>query len=541
MYPHRIATVVFCVLLASHALAHPGHDHHTHESDSQSLRTWTDDTGFFQIQGAFVMAKDGKVQVRKQDDTLTTLPIKRLSAKDQEWINHRLAELARLNTQGSKLFVAQVGTRQTRQKSERLNAPAIQKHFEAFEDKLKFRWDREYFYVESNGIPDHNMMVGITAWQQQVPIPQPYTGNNAWRIPLYPVPAKKPMSAKTNFFRGAIALAVNGVPIFNPIKNDGRTDTLLAGELDKWGGHCGRADDYHYHIAPVHLEEKVGKGNPVAYALDGYPIYGYQDPKADDYAELDWLNGHKDSEGNYHYHATKKYPYLNGGFYGEVVQRGGQVDPQPRAQGVRPYTRPLRGAKITGFALPEPNSYSLTYELRGEKGNVSYTIAKDGSVTFNFVDATGTQTKTYQPRERSGGGGGRKPKPKGRSQSGGPKPGDRPRQPWILVHAKEIDSNEDGIISRDEMVGEATRSFAGYDKNNDGKLTEAEYTSRTANVRSAMGGFIRGHAKELDRDNDGNLSKQEVIGSAERMFAKVDMNDDEKITNTELGESRRKR
>ena len=37
------------------------------------------------------------------------------------------------------------------------------------------------------------------------------------------------MSAKHHFFRGAIALAVNGVPIFNPIKNDGKTDTLLAG------------------------------------------------------------------------------------------------------------------------------------------------------------------------------------------------------------------------------------------------------------------------------------------------------------------------
>ena len=39
---------------------------------------------------------------------------------------------------------------------------------------------------------------------------------------------------------------------------------------------------------------------------------------------LDWLNGHKGPGGKYHYHATKTYPYLNGGFYGEVVQRGGR-------------------------------------------------------------------------------------------------------------------------------------------------------------------------------------------------------------------------
>ena len=44
--------------------------------------------------------------------------------------------------------------------------------------------DQKYYaYVESNGMPDHRMMVGIRAWQQQVPIPQPYTGRNAWRIP----------------------------------------------------------------------------------------------------------------------------------------------------------------------------------------------------------------------------------------------------------------------------------------------------------------------------------------------------------------------
>ena len=152
-------------------------------------------------------------------------------------------------------------------------------------------------------MPDHEMMTGITAWQQQVPLPQNYTGDNAWRIPLKPVPAKRSMLAKDHFFRGAIALAVNGVPIFNPIKNDGKTDTLKAGELDQWGGHCGRGDDYHYHVGPVHLEKIVGEGNPIGVALDGYLLYGYEDPKS-----LDWLNGQKDENGVYHYHSTKTYP-----------------------------------------------------------------------------------------------------------------------------------------------------------------------------------------------------------------------------------------
>lgn len=248
------------------------------------------------------------------------------------------------------------------------------------------------------------MMVGITAWQQQVPIPQPYTGANAWQIPLHPVMAVEPMSAKDHFFRGAIALAANGIPIFKPIKNDGRTDTLLAGELDKWGGHCGRADDYHYHIAPTHLQDQVGGGNPVALALDGYPVFGFTEPEGSPIAELDWMGGHTVKNGNYHYHAMKNYPYLIGGFRGEVREVGGQVDPQPRAQGVRPYTRPLRGAKITGFTGDLKTGYSLKYSQNGRDGFVDYKVLDNDNVTFQFIDSSGRKTtETFEPRQRGGG------------------------------------------------------------------------------------------------------------------------------------------
>jgi hypothetical protein len=38
------------------------------------------------------------------------------------------------------------------------------------------------------------------------------------------------------------------------------------------GGHSGKADDYHYHIAPLHLQALIGADKPIAYALDGYAI-----------------------------------------------------------------------------------------------------------------------------------------------------------------------------------------------------------------------------------------------------------------------------
>ncbi|TWT86214.1 YHYH protein [Neorhodopirellula pilleata] len=559
-------------------------------------------------------------------------------------------------------------------------APELAKLFEPFKKTVNVRFDKDFLFVESNGMPEHSMMIGITAWQQQVPLPQSYTGANAWRIPLHPAPAKNPLSTKEHFFRGAIALAVNGVPIFNPIKNDGKTDTLKAGELDQWGGHCGRADDYHYHIAPVHLEKIVGVGNPVAVALDGYPIYGYNDPNGNPPTDLDWLNGHKGPDGMYHYHATKTFPYLNGGFYGEVVERDGQVDPQPRARPLRPSLSGLRGAKINGFENPKQGSYVLLYDVDGEKRSINYTVADDGSATFNFVSQQGTKTETYSPREGSGaggsarngapspdekrppqgdrpanqpdgprgggggqggqrlGGGGGQPQGGGQRQGGGgnpfllaldanrdgildkaeiqnattalltldknkdgqisgeelrgpeggrgkdgllesdrpqenrqqgdrpqggprggdrpdpaggpnaggpsaggqrgPQPGDGPRQPWILVHADEIDLDKNKIISREEIVGEATKAFDGYDADKDDTLTAAELNSRGGS-RSAMGGFLKGHSKEIDRDGDGFLSRSEAVGNAERMFAKMDTNGDGNITTDEMEASRR--
>ena len=523
-------------------------------------------------------------------------------------------KIIRLNTEPAKVhFVVQ-------RRVEEPERPQQAKLFDPFAERVKVRFDRDFLYVESNGMPDHPMMIGITAWQQQVPLPQSYTGNNAWKIPLQPVPAKSPLSAKSNFFRGAIALAANGVPIFNPIKNDGKTDTFLAGELDQWGGHCGRADDYHYHIAPVHLEKVVGAGKPIAVALDGYPIYGYNDPSGKPPTDLDLLNGHKGSDGAYHYHATKTYPYLNGGFYGEVVERGGQVDPQPRALGVRPALRGLRGAKITGFENPKPDNYVVVYDIFGEKRSVRYKVNEDGSATFNFVSPQGTTTENYSPRRRGGDGGDRRrdsqspPRrnqpqgdPSAMDNRGGPPRGtedpivrvldtnsdgeidktelqkaavslrtldknkdgsitreelaasgrqrfdppnrgggpggtqssDGPREPWILVHADEIDLDNNESISRQEIVGEATKAFSGYDSNNDGKLTAGELSARGGS-RSAMAGFLKGHAKEIDRDGDGTLTRAEAVGNAERMFNKMDRDGDGEISPEELEASRRR-
>ena len=65
------------------------------------------------------------------------------------------------------------------------------------------------------------MMVGITNWQQQIPINQNYFDNNSWSIPIKPEISDSPLSSKSNFMTGAMAIAINGIPIFNPLNNRG--------------------------------------------------------------------------------------------------------------------------------------------------------------------------------------------------------------------------------------------------------------------------------------------------------------------------------
>jgi phosphatidylethanolamine-binding protein (PEBP) family uncharacterized protein len=312
-----------------------------------------------------------------------------------------------------------VADRPRRQTAEAIDITAA---FAAFQQRgsIACRQDDRWFYVESNGIPDHPLMVGIRNWQQQVPLPQPYSGSNAWQIPLHPMPAAQPRTARNAFLRGAIAVAVNGIPIFNPLNNRGE-DASAIGELDTFGGHCGRADDYHYHLPPVHLEQQVGRGMPIAYALDGYPIYGLTEPDGSPPRGLDALNGHETAGLGYHYHATKAYPYLNGGFHGEVVERDGQVDPQPRAQPLREALPPLPGARIVAFSSPQPDTRRLVYEIAGRRGSVEYTLARDGAVQFTSTDPAG-RVSTEEARPRGGPGGGR-PKQNGQKKGGNRKPG----------------------------------------------------------------------------------------------------------------------
>src|SRR5512140_619438 len=64
--------------------------------------------------------------------------------------------------------IAQAGTPQPSAATpSRSNRPEQAAAFQAFAPRVNLRWDNAFLYVESNGLPAHGMMVGITAWQQQ--------------------------------------------------------------------------------------------------------------------------------------------------------------------------------------------------------------------------------------------------------------------------------------------------------------------------------------------------------------------------------------
>jgi len=277
----------------------------------------------------------------------------------------------------------------------------IDSAFQPFKPNVHTFWNSTYFYVESKGIPTtHEMMVGITdhGWQQQVPVPQCYLGTNAWPIPLNPIMASNPIPVDTiHFTRGAIALAVNGVPIFNVHTNTG-VDSYLDGQLDSFGGHSGRADDYHYHTAPLHLYNYTSTNMPCAFGLDGFPVYGSKEPDGTNMATLDANHGHS-WNGGYHYHGTPAAPYMIARMAGQVTEDATyQLIPQPAARSIRPALTPLRGALITSCQpLPANNGYRLRYTLNAtELDTIDYSWDQNGNYTYAFRKPTGTTTNNYR-------------------------------------------------------------------------------------------------------------------------------------------------
>ncbi len=441
----RYLTIALTILVLS-VEPHTAWAHDAHTGTAH-LRTWTVQEGGQPMVASFLLFKEGKVFLEDAEGRVKAYPLSDLSTDDQVYVKKRYADIQRLNAahdhahhqpeeraaqsggaialvllgvavlmalflwkrardprlvlggMAGVLVLTGFGLHQWRTARSLTDPLVVDSAFAPFKPGgVNTFWDDDYFYVESNGIAHHEMMTGITAWQQQVPIPQCYVGANAWPIPLNPALADTVIPVDSiHFTRGAIAVAVNGVPIFNPHTNTG-VDAFLDGQLDEFGGHSGRADDYHYHIAPLHLYGQTASTRPIAYALDGYAVYGDAEPEGGPMLPLDTNHGHFGTEGVYHYHGSAVAPYMIGNMVGQVTEDvTHQIVPQAHANPVRPALTPLQGAVITDCTPnADNNGYTLVYTVAGVTDSIVYSWTTDGTYTYNYYVNGALTTDTYQ-------------------------------------------------------------------------------------------------------------------------------------------------
>lgn len=441
-------------------MSHPGgHDnqiaHSTYAQDN--IRTWHFADESIAAKGYFMTAKDGKVIIETHK-SIRSLAIHQLSKVDQHYVQQKVQYIQALNSTPSSITTQQsistwnyqgvfffllyaflgiilsVGAYKTFTQSPKVayknplafsllgaslfsiiacsetdvindntiltSDPATIALAFASQTKVSTRSDSDYFYVESNGIPEHEMMAGITAWIDQVPTQHDYTGNSAWKIPLKTQYSTEVLTIEDHFHKGAIAIAVNGIPIFNPYNASNEISQQI-GELDQYGGHSGRGDDYHYHTAPLHLETSANL--PIAYAFDGYPVYGSKEPDGSAMNPLDSYHGHEHSDGTYHYHGTVDFPYMIAAMRGVVTLSGSapqdQITPQPVGASFRTPLRAITNINdnllINSCDSLGSNGYILRYTLNGLAGDVEYSWDNNNLYTFIFHDTDG-QTVTEQ-------------------------------------------------------------------------------------------------------------------------------------------------
>jgi len=114
---------------------------------------------------------------------------------------------------------------------------------------------------------------------------------------------------------------------------------------------------------------------------------------------------------------------------------------------------------------------------------------------------------------------------------GGP---DGPRKPWLQQHGAELDSNRDGFVTLAEMADDLNRAIAIYDTSRDGIISGTELNAKgDTREGAAFAGFIFRHFKELDANSDGNVSREEMVGTAKGIFNAGDVDHDGKLTTTE--------
>ncbi|MGJ8598271.1 YHYH protein [Sulfitobacter sp.] len=254
--------------------------------------------------------------------------------------------------------------------------------------------------LTSDTYPDHEMMTGIVGTNEQVPVPAEYPAP----VILNPVYSGTPLTRDA-----ALGVAVNGVPIYDYTgggemseadlaHHQAQHDTLQTGQLDVCGGHAGRGDDYHYHVAPTCMIAQMANAGPeaiIGWAFDGFPIYGDTNPdgSAIESGVLDVCNGQTDDTFGYRYHTSQDAPYIVQCLMGELPNFNDlpRVRPLSAASGggAQPGRPPQGGVQDLVFTQSTDGSRSMDYSYQGEDYYIRYKPA-DAENCYDYTTKTVT-------------------------------------------------------------------------------------------------------------------------------------------------------
>jgi hypothetical protein len=164
----------------------------------------------------------------------------------------------------------------------------------------------------------------------------------------------------------------------------------VLGELDLCNGHAGRADDYHYHAAPVCLMSDQGPAywdtHPLGWALDGYAIFGYRNPDGTAAPRDGGCGGntapHPNAPSGYAYHVTDQSPYVLSCFHGvpspDLALQSTKFSP------IRPPGTPMPASNMSLQATAQSLAVGGTSTQQWQNGGKTYQIRytrTDGAVT----------------------------------------------------------------------------------------------------------------------------------------------------------------
>ena len=198
----------------------------------------------------------------------------------------------------------------------------------------------------------------------------------------------------------------------------------------------------------------------------------------------------------------------------------------------------VAAAAAAGFATAAEDGGADKPKPKGERpaGPPAEVIAKfdkDGDGKLNEAE----RAEAQKNRPQRPGGEGKPGDGKGRPEGG--KPGDGKGRPGggAAELFKRADKNGDNKLTEDEVPAQAWERLAKADKDSDGSVTIEELQAAGGNRPGGDrpgGGGNGERLKEMDKNGDGNLSKDEVPERAWAFMSRADKNGDEVLSKEEL-------